>query len=87
MEVDKSFLSSKPPRNQGGKDFFSIFPEFTNTKGASQIAGVDYQKFTREFGNIPYGHLHPGGPRIYKKETVRNYFKKTKKEKRNENTP
>ena len=48
--------------------------EILNTTQAASICGVSYHKFLREFGEIPYSFVYPGGPRIYMRSEVRAYI-------------
>ena len=48
--------------------------EILNTTQAASICGVSYHKFLREFGEIPYSFVYPGGPRIYMRSEVRAFI-------------
>ena len=48
--------------------------ELLNTTQAASICGVSYHKFLREFGEIPYSFVYPGGPRIYMRSEVRAFI-------------
>ena len=48
--------------------------EILNTTQAASVCGVSYHKFLREFGEIPYSFVYPGGPRIYMRSEVRAYI-------------
>ena len=48
--------------------------EILNTTQAASICGVSYHKFLREFGEIPYSFVYPGGPRIYMRSEVRAFM-------------
>ena len=48
--------------------------EILNTTQAASICGVSYHKFLREFGEIPYTFVYPGGPRIYYRSEVRAFI-------------
>ena len=56
-------------------DLFSASnSEILNTTQASSLCGVSYHKFLREFGEIPYSFVYPGGPRIYMRSEVRAFI-------------
>jgi len=64
-----------PLTAQTSKDLFSDSNnEIINTTQAASIAGVSYHKFLREFGEIPYSIVYPGGPRIYMRSEVRAFI-------------
>tara|TARA_Y100001963_G_scaffold68934_1_gene96054 strand:+ start:152 stop:382 length:231 start_codon:yes stop_codon:yes gene_type:complete len=48
--------------------------EILNTTQAASICGVSYHKFLREYGEIPYTFVYPGGPRIYMRTEVRAFI-------------
>jgi hypothetical protein len=56
-------------------DLFSASnSEILNTTQAASLCGVSYHKFLREFGEIPYSFVYPGGPRIYMRSEVRAFI-------------
>jgi hypothetical protein len=64
-----------PLTAQTSKDLFSDSnSEILNTTQAASICGVSYHKFLREFGEIPYTFVYPGGPRIYYRSEVRAFI-------------
>ena len=48
--------------------------EILNTTQAASICGVSYHKFLRDYGEIPYTFVYPGGPRIYYRSEVRAFI-------------
>ena len=73
----KSFMdeTNAPLTAQPSKNLFSDSnAEILNTTQAASICGVSYHKFLREFGEIPYSFVYPGGPRIYMRSEVRAYI-------------
>ena len=64
-----------PLTAQTSKDLFSDSnSEILNTTQAASLCGVSYHKFLREFGEIPYTFVYPGGPRIYMRSEVRTFI-------------
>ena len=64
-----------PLTAQTSKDLFSDSnAEILNTTQAASLSGVSYYKFLREFGEIPYSFVYPGGPRIYMRSEVRAFI-------------
>ena len=67
--------TNAPLTAQTSKDLFSDSnAEILNTTQAASLCGVSYHKFLREFGEIPYTFVYPGGPRIYYRSEVRAFI-------------
>lgn len=58
--------------------FTSSDSELLNTTQAAARCGVSYQKFLREFWDMPFRYLYPGGPRIYTRTEVRTFLEQRK---------
>ena len=71
-QMDKS--KRNQPQDMGEDLFSASSDELLSTREASELCGVSYDKFLRNYWQINYKYLYPGGPRLYLRTEVQAFI-------------